>query len=116
MMNYKVIFHIDEVMKWHMLLGNVSNLIKALEGHTLSVEVLANAEAVRLYLKSSTTADEEQRLLNLSKQGVVFAACQNALNGLGIQVSELLDFVVVVPSGVAELTIKQHESYAYIKP
>ncbi len=116
MSQYKVIFHIDEIMKWHMVLGNVGNLIKALEGNTLSVEVLANAEAVRLFLKSSTTHDEAQRLLDFSKQGVVFAACHNALNGLGIEPSELLDFVVVVPSGVAELTIKQHESYAYIRP
>jgi len=115
MSKVKVIFHVDEIMKWHLVLANVNNFIKDCQD-PLSIEVLANSEAVRFYLKSTTTQEEEARFLKLSQQGVVFAACNNSLNGLGIKSEELLAFVQVVPSGVVELALKQHEAYAYIKP
>ena len=46
-MEYKVIFHIDENARWQMLLGNVENLLRALGSGHMTVEVLANGEAVQ---------------------------------------------------------------------
>ena len=48
-MEYKVIFHIDENARWQMLLGNVENLLRALGSGHMTVEVLANGEAVQKY-------------------------------------------------------------------
>jgi len=115
MTEYKVIFHVDEMEKWGLTLANTRNLITALQGSKLSIEILANSEAVRQLVASNNTEGNLKTLRDLSTS-VTFASCHNSLRTLGINPSSLLDFVSVVPSGVAELVIKQHEGYAYIKP
>lgn len=52
-MNVKVMFHIDESTKWNLLLRNVQNLIQTVETDTSKIEVLANSEALKFYLKSN---------------------------------------------------------------
>lgn len=54
MSEYKVVFHIDELSKWKLLLTNVSNLLNAVDNKKFHIEVLANAEAVKYY---DTTQD-----------------------------------------------------------
>jgi intracellular sulfur oxidation DsrE/DsrF family protein len=111
----KVIFHVDEMEKWTLALHNVQNMLNALEGRDLTVEVLANSEAVRFYTVSDHNAASLQ-MSDLAKAGVLFAACNNALNSLGIQKDQLPEFIQVVPAGVLELAEKQQQGYAYIKP
>jgi hypothetical protein len=115
MSNYNVIFHIDENHKWKLVLANTQNLIHALSDHTLTIEILANAEAVQ-YLVRETLNQDEYQLLNTLSKNVTFSACNNSLKSLHIDPSHVLSFVNIVPSGVAELTIKQHAHFAYIKP
>ena len=110
-----VIFHIDELSKWNLLLKNVQNLINALDNENFHIEVLANSEAVKFYLGSSSDSDYHL-LADLTGLGVQFTACNNALEGFGIQHEQLPRFVLVVPAGVLELIEKQHQGYAYIKP
>jgi len=52
----------------------------------------------------------------LSKVGVKFVACRNALKGQLVDEESLPDFVTVVPAGITEIVRKQAEGYAYIKP
>lgn len=114
-MEVKVIFHINETDKWQGLLGNAANLLAAYEGEekTPIVEVLANGEAVGGYLRSARDIEE---MKGLADQGVVFAACNNALKGQGIAADRLATFVTVVSAGVRELADRQMAGYAYIKP
>ena len=114
-MDVKVIFHINEMDKWQGLLHNAANLLAAYEGDekTLIVEVLANGGAVGGYLLG---ARDIEAMKGLADQGVVFAACSNALKGQGIAADRLASFVAVVPAGVRELADRQMEGYAYIKP
>ncbi len=49
-------------------------------------------------------------------EGVVFAACRNALRAQAIEPESLLEKTVVVPAGVIELAQKQQAGFAYIKP
>lgn len=115
MTEYKVIFHIDELDKWNLLLANVSNLLEAISDDKLNVEVLANSKAVEYYRNNKKDAKtEEMEILN--KKGVNFLACNNSLKGLGLKSYELIDFIGIVPVGVLELVDKQKEGYAYIKP
>lgn len=114
-MNGKVIFHIDELSKWNLLLKNVQNLVQAIEEDSIQIEVLANSEAVKLYLKNRAV-NELSAMQDLSNQGVHFVACNNALKGLNIGQQQLASFVSTVPVGVLELIKKQSEGYAYIKP
>lgn len=112
-MIYKVVFHIDELDKWNLTLGNVKNLINEIEEIDSKVEVLVNSEAVKGYLLNSYSKDLEYLSLN----NVVFKVCNNALRKNNISIDILPNFVVVVPAGVFELMrLQNEESYAYIKP
>lgn len=115
MTHFKVLFHVDEMKKWPLVITNTRNLISELNHSLLDVEILANSVAIK-YLMTNDHDDEKiEKLMELSKT-VRFCACGNSLESLKIDSKDLFNFVVVVPSGVAELTIKQHEGYAYIKP
>lgn len=114
MAEYKVIFHIDELNKWELLLKNVTNLIDMEKQEKIVIEVLANSEAV-LYYDNKHKAGNEM-LTSLSEKGVLFVACNNALMGYKLNPQDIYYFVHIVPAGVYELMIKQSEGYAYIKP
>lgn len=114
-MVFKVIFHIDELSKWNLLLRNVRNLMEASGPKNAHIEVLANSEAVGFY--ADLTSDADRNLMReLAEAGIRFAACNNALKGMEIAKEQLPPFVGVVPVGVLELIEKQSEGYAYIKP
>ncbi len=141
----KVIFHIDELKNWKILLNNVYNLIPLLQEEGYNIEVLANGEAVKYYIMDSISKENQEKNQDvdqsinfeikkeyiqgnkekesynftmelLHKEGVKFVACNNSLNGYEIKQEELLPYINVVPSGVLELVLKQQKGYAYIKP
>ncbi len=114
MLERRVIFHIDEMNKWNMVLKNADNLLNSVDGENIKIEILANGEAVQYYEKNM-----EKRYANmkaLHHRCVKFVACNNALMSNGLAKDKLIEFVEVVPAGVLELVDKQHEGYAYIKP
>ncbi|MGE4352863.1 MAG: DsrE family protein [Oscillospiraceae bacterium] len=116
-MEPKVIFHIDEMQKWRVLLNNVANLLMSYDGLSpdAKIEVLANSEAVKGYLPDHI-ADDLRAMDALVQKGVRFVACQNALNGMKISREQIVPFADVVPAGVRELADRQMAGYAYIKP
>lgn len=59
---------------------------------------------------------DEDRVRSLQEKGIAFSACGNTLELKGMERSDLVGGVDVVPSGVAELTRLQDEGYAYIRP
>jgi intracellular sulfur oxidation DsrE/DsrF family protein len=113
-MKIKVIFHIDESEKWDLLLTNVKNLVKGIDIKDSQVEIVANSKAVMHYKKDSGSNDLS--LEELAKKGIIFTACNNALNSLKIEKAMIYSYVKVVPIGVKEIIEKQLEGYAYIKP
>ncbi|NLZ96179.1 MAG: hypothetical protein GX921_10215 [Bacteroidales bacterium] len=116
MSKYQVIFHIDELNKWGLLLKNVSNLLDAVGDDEFSIEVLANAEAVKFYDAGQKSDLDLDLIRNLNNKGVKFIACNNALRAFDLKKADLLKFVTIVPVGVIELIIKQSKGYAYIRP
>lgn len=115
MAKVQVVFHIDEMEKWGLLLNNVQNLIHGLAGTDSRIEVVANSKAVEFYRAAANT-NGTGLALKLAEAGVDFAACGNALRGLKIEPEELLPFIRTVPSGVLELVKRQQAGYAYLKP
>lgn len=111
----KVIYHVDENEKWQLCLGNVRNMLKYGEENktTFEIEILANSIAVEKLKKES---EWEQQINELLENGVVIAACQNALNAQKIIKEDLIEQITIVPAGVVELVIRQNEGFAYIKP
>mgnify|MGYP000978061353 CR=1 FL=1 len=116
-MEPKVIFHIDELPKWRLLLNNAANLAASYKGKVPgpAIEVVANSEAVKGYLPEYSAAYFSD-LEALAWQGIRFAACNHSMRGLNIAADQLPAFVTVVPAGVRELADRQMEGYAYLKP
>lgn len=115
----KVVYHVDELEKWPMILANVTNMIIDCKkrGEPYVIEVIANSDAVKVLSQKTTShAETVESLQILSGQGVAFKACKNTLTGLNIPESELFEFVTVVPAAVVELVHKQEEGFAYLKP
>jgi uncharacterized protein len=111
-MKIKAIFHIDEIEKWDLLIGNVENLLNSLESTEYEIEILANSKAVIQYKKDN----DNSKLEKLVDRKVNIVACNNALKSQGITKEMLPHYVKIVPVGVKELIEKQLEGYAYIKP
>lgn len=117
MQEQKVIFHIDELKKWNLLLKNVSNLLDAVDINNFNIEVLANSEAVKAYIANNELdLNISYAIERLNHKGVKFVACNNALKTYDIPKDYLMHFIEIVPVGVLELINKQSEGYSYIKP
>lgn len=116
-MNYKVIFHVDELNKWNLALRNVNNLLDAIDNNNFDIEVLANSEAVKVYVSNNETEITISNIIKtLSDRGIKFVACNNALKAFNIKKEDLNTFIYIVPVGVLELVNKQMEGYSYIRP
>lgn len=115
-MEYKVIFHIDENAKWGLLLGNVENLLIAAEPGHITVEIVANSEAVFGYVPAKNDGRFTSAMARLHQKGVIFTACRNAMRGSNLTEKDLVPFAVPVPAGVMELAVRQAQGYSYIKP
>ena len=116
MQEQKVIFHIDELNKWKLLLKNVGNLLDAVDTNKLTIEVLANSEAIKFYKANQVLELDMNAMEKLNSKGVKFVACNNALMANDIKKDDLINFIDIVPVGILELINKQSEGYSYIKP
>lgn len=113
MANFNTLFHISDNEIWPKTLKNVLNYLKDVEGKAASIEVVANANAVKAYVEAPDLVLEMEAL---QKRGITFVACANALQASAIDKSSLPPFVHVVPGAITHLVLKQSEGYAYIKP
>ena len=97
---------------WTSMLGNIRNFQKVWPGN-VAIEVVVHGKALNFLVasKSHLVADIEA----MTKQGVVFNACENTMNKYGIKKEMLIPSVSSVPSGVAELVLKQEEGWSYLK-
>ncbi|GAB4414152.1 MAG: DsrE family protein [Thermodesulfovibrionales bacterium] len=114
----RVLFHVNEVDRWDVAIGNIVNLIKDAGVDNVDVVVLANGPSVAAYVDAEKVA----AMKGLSEKGAKFFACGNSLKKMcsegSVCISEenLPSFVTVVPAGITEIIKKQHEGYAYVKP
>jgi intracellular sulfur oxidation DsrE/DsrF family protein len=114
----KVIFHVNEVERWDVAIGNITNLISDAGEGAVEAIVLANGHAVAVY----ADAAKVEKMKDFSEKGVHFLACRNSLKkmclggAVCINEANLPYFVTVVPAGITVIIRKQHEGYAYVKP
>ena len=112
----KVVFHIDETAKWHLVLLNATNFFN--EENEAEINILANYEAVKFYIEMFNEQNKDlfDAYSNLVSKKVKFYACGNALKANKIPKDSLDKTIMIVKSGVVELAYKQRNGYAYIKP
>ena len=98
---------------WQSILNNVENLQKALGPDHTRIEVVAHGKGLSLLVNTDLSLKE--RLQRISQTGVVFAACENTMRRKNVKKGDLLPFATTVPSGVAEVVLKQEAGWAYLK-
>lgn len=93
------------------VIGQVRNIKKQLADAT--IEVVCHANALEMLLKSGSKVSAH--IGELKQAGVTFAACENTMARKKATASDLVTGVETVPSGLAEIILKQEEGWAYIK-
>jgi len=111
---HKVVIQLNtaDTSAWSSTIGNIKNLQKLWPGN-LVVEVVIHGKALDLLVAAKTHLANE--VIELSKTNVQFSACENSMRKHHIDKSELLSIANTVPSGVAEVILKQEAGWSYLK-
>lgn len=99
----KVVFHLNELDKFKMVLSNIKNL-KPYDDIS-SIVLLINGPAITLV--TDTIGEIE---------GVRIEVCKNSLKSSSIELDSLKPYFIPVDAGVYRLIELQSKGYAYIKP
>lgn len=111
--NYRAVFDLTsgDSKDWESLMNNLENVKKELKN--VELKVVVHGGGLPLLLKG--TKFQEERMENLSRQGVLFIACENTMRRKNVAKENLHSFVKTVPAGVAEIIKDQQQGWAYIK-
>ena len=111
---HKVVIQLNtsDTLVWQGALKNISNLQTAL-GSSTQIELVAHGSGISILVDGKTT--QKAKIAELAATGVLFKACENTIRERKIDRSAILPQVGTVPSGVAEVVIKQEAGWAYLK-
>ncbi len=102
----------SDTTAWHGAIRNIGNLQAAL-GPNTQVEVVAHGSGINFLIGSKTT--QQAKIAELATKGVSFVACENTIRERKIDKATLLPQSGFVPSGVAEVVLKQEDGWAFLK-
>jgi intracellular sulfur oxidation DsrE/DsrF family protein len=97
---------------WSSTIGNIKNIQKIWLNH-LQIEVVVHGKAINLLVKDKTYFAND--IISLTKEGIVFVACENTMRKYKVVKSDLLLEANTVPSGVVEVILKQEQGWRYLK-
>jgi intracellular sulfur oxidation DsrE/DsrF family protein len=111
---HKVVIQLNtsDTLVWHGALKNISNLQTAL-GYSTQIELVAHGAGISILVDGKTT--QKAKIAELAAMGVIFKACENTIRERKIDRATILPQVGTVPSGVAEVVLKQEAGWAYLK-
>jgi len=103
----------DNPKKLNALVNFISNVNEVVPGK--AVVVLHGTEirafAKENYLKYQAVVDQ---LADLSKKGVEFRMCNNAMHAAGFKANDIDGFITIIPAGYAEIISLQKQGYYVI--
>ena len=113
-LKHKVVIQLKtaDTAAWSSAIGNIKNL-QNIWPNNVEVEVVIHGKALGLLVAAKTHLANE--VIKMSKNNVQFLACENSMRKYHIDKSELLTIAFTVPSGVAELILKQEAGWSYLK-
>ena len=111
---HKIVIQLNtaDTIAWAATMGNIKNLQKVWPEH-LTVEVVVHGMALDLLVAAKTPMAKE--ITELTKSGVNFMACENSMRKHHILKTDLIIEAIPVPSGVAEVILKQELGWSYLK-
>lgn len=101
-----------DTASWSSVIGNIKNIQKVWPNN-LNIEVVVHGKAIEFLVKDKTYFTNDIQMLSL--QGVKFNACENTMRKHNITVDMLIKVASTVPSGVAEVIMKQEQGWSYLK-
>jgi len=112
---HKIVFDFtkSDTASFSLIVRQVTNIMKATDG-TAKLEIVCHGPGLDLLLKDKTNVQSEISELQ-NKFNVVFAACQAAMKRRGIDKSQLIPNVIVVPLASLEISTREQEGWSYIK-
>lgn len=90
---------------------NINHLLEALPG--TEIELVCHSGGIQFILK--TNSNDSLAIADFIKRGVKIVGCQNTLKGLNLSTADLHPSVGSVPSGVAEIVLKQEDNWTYLR-
>jgi intracellular sulfur oxidation DsrE/DsrF family protein len=111
---HKIVIQLNtaDTTAWSSTIGNIKNIQKILPNH-LQIEVVVHGKAINFLVKSKTYFAND--IASLTKEGIVFLACENTMRKYKIEKADLLVEANTVPSGVVEVILKQEQGWRYLK-
>lgn len=111
---HKVVIQLNtaDTASWSSTIGNIKNLQK-IWPNNISIEVVVHGKGLDLLVTNKTHLASD--VIGLTKDGVVFSACENSMRKHNVTKADLLPVAITVPSGVAELVLKQEQGWSYLK-
>ena len=114
----KIVYHVSELEKVPFVLGNMRNHIKGVGGSDkLDMILVVHGPAGKAFHRSKSNSKIEQRLDNLSIDGVKFNMCGNTMRAQKVKMTDLLPgFSRHDEGGVVRIAELQSKGYIYIRP
>lgn len=113
--HHKVVIQVsdNDPAKWNLVLNNAKNLQDDVGAANVDVEIVAYGPGIGML---KLDAPVSNRVGDAVKGGVKVSACENTMRGQKLTKEDMNPAVGYVPSGAAEIMIKQGEGWAYLRP
>jgi hypothetical protein len=102
----------SDSLVWKGVVNNIKHL-KDSWGDSVQIELVAHGPGVEMFLLAKTT--EQKKIAGLKTMGVTFFVCENTLKARNISKELIIPEAGFVPSGVAEIIMKQEQGWSYLK-
>lgn len=102
----------NDTAAWKGLMNNIKHL-KETWGDNVQIEVVAHGPGIELLMAAKTT--QQINITLYKKTGVLFVACENSIRQRNITKADIVSEADFVPSGVAEVVIKEEKGWSYLK-
>jgi intracellular sulfur oxidation DsrE/DsrF family protein len=110
---HKVVIQLNtaDTASWSSTIGNIKNLQKVWPNN-ISIEVVVHGKGLDLLVANKTHLANDVN--GLTKEGVVFSACENSMRKHNITKADLLPVAVTVPSGARMELFKSYSELVLI--
>jgi len=103
----------DDPKKLNALVGFIKNVNNVVPGKAV---VVLHGTEIRAFAKENYEKYQAviDNLAALSKEGVEFRMCNNAMHAAGFEATDMHGFITVIPAGYAEVIYLQNKGYKVI--
>lgn len=114
MNSYKAIIQLTspEPKVYKSTIRQILNLLDYFHSN-VEIKIVCHGASAPFCVKDQNPFTED--ILNLLQKKVKIEVCKNMLDSNNILSENLIPGIEIIPSGIAELVIRQHEGWSYIK-